>query len=315
MIRYALNIEPRKFEPGLDYHDGIVFLGSCFSDHISQRLKERNFSVLAQTNGVVFNPISLSEPLLRIFGKGDYTDKDLIFHKGLWHSKYHHSSFSEPGKEDLLRKINHDLHEFKRYLHAARWMFITFGSAYVYEELDSNTIVANCHKIPQNQFRKRLLSVGEISEGWVRMLKELKSFNPNLKTVFTVSPVKHLRDGVVENTISKSTLFIAIQSILNEVGSSLYFPAFELVNDDLRDYRFYDSDGAHPNNLAIDYVYDKFCDTVFNEQTKVYAADLDRYLKMSRHRIQREDGEEYLHFMKQLESERDSLRDKYDLDI
>jgi hypothetical protein len=315
MIRYALNIEPPKIKPGLDYHDGIIFLGSCFSDHISQKLKERYFSVLSQTNGVVFNPISLSEPLKRIFGTGDYVDKDLVYHNGLWHSKYHHSSFSEPGKEDLLRKINHDLHEFKRYLHAARWMFITFGSAFVYEELDTNIIVANCHKIPQSKFRKRMLSVGEITETWIGLLKELKSFNPNLRIVFTVSPVKHLRDGVIENTISKSCLFMAIQAILKEDSTHLYFPAYELVNDDLRDYRFYDSDGAHPNALAIDYVYGKFCDTVFNEQTAIYAADLDRYLKMSKHRLQREDGEEYLHFMKQLESERETLKEKYDLDI
>lgn len=315
MIRYSLNMDIAPFDPALDYRDAVVFTGSCFSDHMANRLKEAYFSVFAQPCGVVFNPLSLAEPFLRALQTEDFTEQDLIQHNGLWHSVHHHGSFSETNKQDLLRKANHTLHAFKRSLHAARFLFVTFGSAWIYELKERHITVANCHKIPQDRFAKRLAEPEEIVGVWDQVMRQLRAFNHNLIPVFTVSPVKHLRDGVVENALSKAVLITALHKLRSLHADIRYFPAYELVSDDLRDYRFYENDGAHPNTMAIDYVFEKFRETVFNEQTRTYYKDLEQYLRMSRHRLLREDGEEYLHFMRQLEARRQELNSRYDLEL
>lgn len=315
MIRYNLNTEIQPFSPALDFHDAVVLTGSCFSDHIASRMKESYFSVFSQPCGVVFNPVSMAEPFKRALQSFDFNEHDLLHHNGLWHSKHHHGSFSEPGKPDVLRKANHMLHELKRALHASRYLFITWGTAWVYDLADGGGIVANCHKIPQDRFNKRLLGVHDIVEAWHGVMEWIKTFNHNLEVVFTVSPVKHLRDGVVENNLSKSLLFSALHELRQTHAHMKYFPAFELVNDDLRDYRFYEKDGAHPNALAIDYVYDKFKTAVYSPETQTYATDIEQYLRMSRHRLLREDGEEYVQFMKKLEDTRTLLNSRYDIEL
>ena len=314
MIKYALNIEPEKFEPGLDYTDGIVFSGSCFSDHIALRMTECRFHVFSQPNGVVFNPISIADAFQRLNGR-DYSKDDLVHYNGLWHSKYHHGSFSEIDEAAVLKKANHTLHELKRHMEGASFLFITFGSAYVYEHTQTGELYANCHKIPQKAFRKRRLSVEEIVLCWSDLISSLKGAYPQLRIVFTVSPVKHLRDGVIENTISKSTLFMAIHQLMKQETSLLYFPAWELVNDDLRDYRFYEQDGAHPNAMAMAYVYEKFKAAVYDKATIVYTEEVEQFNQMCRHRFLREDGEAYLQFMRSIESKRNELNLKYGLEL
>ncbi len=315
MIRYSLNIDVKGPAQGIDYRDGLVFAGSCFSEHIADRLKLLGFSVFSQPNGIVFNPISLADPFQRIFGKGDYKDEDLISHEGLWHSKFHHGSFSEASRQDVLRKANHMLHELKRRLHAARFMFLTFGSSYVYELTETGEIVANCHRLPADAFRKRLLKPAEIFDTWSQLINEIKQFNPHLQIVLTVSPVKHLRDGVIENNRSKSALFSAITMLEETDKELIYFPAFELVNDDLRDYRFYAQDAAHPGHEAIDYVFGKFTSTYLTSESLKYIADIEKYLQMKQHRIRREGGEAYILHMKHLEDMRNELNARYSIEL
>lgn len=304
-----------QYDKTIHYKDVLVFSGSCFSEHIANSLTDLNFNVYSQPNGVVFNPISIADAFLRVCSGEDYAEKELVHHNGLWHSKYHHGSFSESNKTDVLKKANHELHTLKRQLKVATHLFITFGSTYVYKLKETDEIVANCHKLPSSNFEKQLLKTKDFVPQWVALVEQLEKLFPQLQFVFTVSPVKHLRDGVIENNLSKSTLLLGIQEIREKHPKTEYFPAFELVNDDLRDYRFYEQDAAHPNSLAIDYVLERFKESMLDSESKQYCIDIEKYLKSSRHRIQRADGEEYLHFMRQLETMRNDLQSKYGLEL
>ena len=313
MIRYALNMEIKPLLPGIDYRDALVFMGSCFSEHMSGRLTTLGFDVAPQTNGVVFNPISLAEAFQRILWKGDYTEADLIFHNGLWHGRFHHGRFSEINSYDALHKMNHALHALKSHLERCKTIFITFGSSYVYEYKESAEVFANCHKIPQSQFNKRLLSTDEIVNTWVELIAGIQARYAQVQFVFSVSPVKHLRDGVMENNLSKSTLLLSIHALQMQFPSLMYFPAFELINDDLRDYRFYENDGAHPNAMAVEHVFEQFKASYFDSKTQEYIQDIEKYHAMSKHRIQNADAEEGIKFMKKLEDFRKELETKYQI--
>ncbi|MEZ4803997.1 MAG: GSCFA domain-containing protein [Bacteroidia bacterium] len=315
MIRYALNFIPNELEIKLDFKDEIIFTGSCFSDHISKRMKEEGFRTFAQPNGVVFNPISLLESFKRTFSHCDYTEGDLIFNNGYWHSAFHHGSFSEVNKTDVLKNINHRLHEFRNALKNCKFIFVTFGSSYVYQSIENKTIFANCHKLPQNLFTKNLLSVSDIFKSWEPIVKKLKEQSPGTQIIFTVSPVKHLKDGVIENNISKSTLILAIHELLKFNSNVKYFPAYELINDDLRDYRFYDSDGAHPNSDAIEYVYQKLKHSVFSSDAISFSEDMSKYNKLLKHKVQKESSDDYIKLMKHIEDSRQNLQEKYKIEL
>ncbi len=315
MIRYSLNMQvpPSRFP--FSHEDQLIFLGSCFSEHISDRLQELSWKVTAMPNGIVFNPVSLAEPFQRILESKDYTENDLVFHQGLWHGKYHHGSFSEVNVQDALRKMNHNLHELKRSLQHSSHVFVTFGTAYAYRYKQSGDTFANCHKIPQDQFEKYLLHPSQIELIWAEILQKLHQHYPDLKVIFTVSPVKHLRDGVAENSRSKAILLSTVHTLTEQFDFSEYFPAFELVAEDLRDYRFYELDGAHPNSMSIDYVMDKFCECYLDDPGKAYLKDMLEYQSMSRHRILRVDAEESRKFMSKLEQLRQKISELYGVEL
>lgn len=315
MIRYALNMDvpPSRFP--FSYDNGLLFVGSCFSEHIAKRLRERYWNLEALPNGIAFNPLSILEPLKRIIDGADYSSGDLISHNGLWHGKYHHGAFSEVNREDALRKMNHVLHEFKRSTKSATHLFVTFGTAYAYSHIASGETFSNCHKIPSAQFEKYLLSSQEIVEEWTNWLREWHGMYPDMKVVFTVSPVKHLRDGVVENNLSKSILLNSVHSLVEAFDFTEYFPAYELVIDDLRDYRFFEMDGAHPSQIAIEYVFEKFCATYLDDPGRSYLKDVEDYLKLSNHKLTRKDGEEAIAFLKRIDEAREHLKSLYGLDI
>ena len=284
-IRYSINHIPASPSRLVNYKDGLVFVGSCFSEHIANRLIDFEFNVQNSPNGIVYNPISLADAFLRISENRDYVQNDLIHHNGYWHSKFHHGSFSDLHVHDTLHGMNNNLHAFRDALKKAKFLFVSFGSAIVYTWKEDGNVVANCHKIPQQKFEKRLLSVNEISDTWRHVIEILKQLNPHLQIVFTVSPVKHLKDGVEQNQISKSILMLALYELKNRNPDLNYFPAYELVTDDLRDYRFYETDGAHPNTMAIDYVFDKFSAAYFDSETKSFFIEMQEYKLMNSQRL------------------------------
>ncbi len=282
MHPYHLNISIPKSNNSIQPADVMVFAGSCFSENIASKLQNLYFDCIHSPNGIVFNPISLAVPFQKIINNTFYAETDTIQHSNMWYSLHHHGKINHINQSDLLNQINQKQEDFKSQILKANWLFITFGSAWVYTLKANNIIVANCHKIPQTQFEKRLLTVAEITTIWKPILAHLKLLNPTLNIVFTVSPVKHLRDGVLENNLSKATLLLAINELVKI--NATYFPAYELLNDDLRDYRFYETDAAHPNAIAIDYIFDKFKTTYFNEKNLQIITEIEKLNTMLGHK-------------------------------
>lgn len=239
----------------LDFDCGIVALGSCFADEMGARLQMGGFSVDLNPFGTLYNPASIATALERIIDCRELTETDLVQHEGLWHSWHHHGSFSHPTANETLDACNRRLRQAYEALRSAQLLMITFGTAWVYER-DGN-IVGNCHKLPASMFTRRRMTVEEIVAQWSPLLKKLSTFNPQLTTLFTVSPIRHMADGAHGNQLSKATLLLAVDE-LTSAHSTCYFPAYEIVLDELRDYRFFGPDMAHPTPLAADIVYDRF---------------------------------------------------------
>ncbi len=238
----------------LDFASGIVSLGSCFADEIGSRLLDGGFRIEQNPFGTLYNPASIASALHRIINDSEIAEADLLQHEELWHSWHHHGSFSRATKEECLEACNSKIHHAHSALKEASLLIVTFGTAWVFEH--DGAVVANCHKLPQQQFVRRRMSIDEIVFLWQPLLKELSTFNPKLTTVFTVSPIRHMADGAHGNQLSKSTLLLAIDQLTNQAIT--YFPSYEIVLDELRDYRFYAADMAHPTPLAVDIVWDRF---------------------------------------------------------
>lgn len=279
---------------GIDFATGIVALGSCFSDEIGLRLKDSGFHIEQNPFGTLYNPASIASALRRIMYDREIGMEDLVEHEGLWHSWHHHGSFSRPTAEECLEACNSSLHRAHEALKQASLLMITFGSAWVYDLVCSkqcvvcsdatqdgvsplNTMtVANCHKLPQDNFVRRRMSVDDIVSLWRPLLDELHACYPSLHILFTVSPMRHIGDGLHGNQLSKSTLLLAVDELIDkelpsarrkkkgvklpelEHPVTVYFPSYEIVLDELRDYRFYDADMVHPSSLAVDVVWDRF---------------------------------------------------------
>ena len=238
----------------LDFTSGIVSLGSCFADEIGSRLNDGGFRIEQNPFGTLYNPASIAAALHRIVDDNEITEADLVQHEGMWHSWHHHGSFSRATKEECLEVCNSRIHQAHRALKEASLLMVTFGTAWVFEH--DGSVVANCHKLPPQQFVRRRMSVDEVVSIWHPLLKELHAHYPTLNILFTVSPIRHMADGAHGNQLSKSTLLLAIDQL--NTRAITYFPSYEIVLDELRDYRFFGPDMAHPTPLAVDIVWDRF---------------------------------------------------------
>ena len=295
----------RNFD--IKHHHKIMFIGSCFSDNISSKLMERKFDVLSNPYGVLFNPISIFTALKEIITNKSYTETDLGFHNELFYSFQHHSSFSDVQLESALSKINNQIQKAHSFLKESQFLFVTFGTAWVYSY--QNKIVANCHKIPNQQFEKVLLESNQIKEEWKAIATILQEFNPNLKIVFTVSPVRHLKDGFEENNLSKAVLRNAIYQIQKENNALQYFPSYEIMMDDLRDYRFYKSDMLHPNEDAVNYIWQKFSTTFFNENTQTLNQRVYKLFLATQHKVHFENTSAHQKHLAFIEKEKLALKE------
>ncbi len=284
-MQFHLNFQPKARQQKMTHEDVVLLVGSCFSEHIGKHLSDLKFNVSSNPFGIVFNPKSMATTLLRIIDKNYFNATDVFEKDGLWYSLHAHSSVYGESQQQLLDKLNLHIDQWNEQLKNAHWLTLTFGSAFVYKHIEQEQIVANCHKLPQALFEKHLLQVTEIVEDYNLLINKLHQFNPNLRIVFTVSPVKHLRDGVVENSVSKAILIHAIHQLINLHKTAAYFPAYELVNDDLRDYRFYESDMAHPNKSAIDYVWKRFSEAYFNDITNSINEKIKHIHQAYHHRL------------------------------
>jgi hypothetical protein len=266
-MQFYLGFQPEISQQKITHNDDVLLIGSCFSEHIGNCLSEFKFQVHSNPFGIVFNPKSIETALNRIIEKNYFNENDVFEKESNWFSLEAHSSVFAIGKNELLKLLNSTIDEWNLKLKSASFLILTYGSAFAYKSKLKDKIVANCHKLPQAEFDKVLLETQEIVSDYQILIDKIKVFNPGLKILFTVSPVKHLRDGVVENSLSKAILIQSVHQLIKRNSNCVYFPAYELVNDDLRDYRFYESDMAHPNTQAINYVWKKFSDVYFNEIT------------------------------------------------
>lgn len=268
-MKFHLDYTPKKSSFLIDHSKRILLTGSCFSENIGDKLNEYKFETLVNPDGILFNPSSIANSLQNIILNQKEFDPFIIQRDGRFYSFLHHSYFSEQKREDLLSRIKIQTEVSNQFLKNADYLIITLGTAYVYKHKSLNKTVANCHKQPQQVFDKKLLKVEQIVSNYCRLIEHLQLFNPELRIVFTVSPVKHLRDGVEENALSKSVLLLSVHELVAKFSNCSYFPSYELVTDDLRDYRFYKKDMAHPNDLAVEYVWNKFSETFFSNDTRV----------------------------------------------
>jgi len=288
-------IQPFPFQ--ISYADKILFIGSCFSEEIGNKLKDLKFNVLQNPNGILYDPLSVSDSLFSYIENKPFDEEDLFELNGLWHSWKHHSSFSAADKKDVLEKINTSQSGAHAFLKEANSLIITLGTAFYYQLKDDKKNVSNCHKAPAALFEKRLMPTTEIISEMLSALTALKSFNPDLKIIFTVSPVKHVRDGVVENNRSKARLIDAVHSISEQKENVSYFPSYELVTDVLRDYRFYKNDLVHPNESAIDFVFEKFLESLLSNESKRIIKKVKEIVSAANHKPFFKESETHQNFV------------------
>lgn len=294
-MNFFLNTPAKKSIINITQQDAILLIGSCFTENIGEKLLNSKFNVNINPFGIIYNPISIANSLTRIVNNQLYTEQELTEHHKKWFSFDHHGSFSSFNKAACLAKINNEITCAHQHLQETKTIVVTLGTAWVYENIENKKLVANCHKIPSKNFTKRLLSVDEIVQSFSALANTLK----NIQFIFTVSPVRHISDGLHENNISKSILHLAIHQLINKLNNCHYFGAYEMVIDELRDYRFYKEDMIHPTPQAINYVCDKFASTYFNEQTAQLNQRIEKLQQAALHRPFDFESESHQQFIKQ----------------
>ena len=272
-MKFKLTLEAKPSKYPIEYGDKLMLIGSCFTENIGAKFKSHLFEISENPYGILFNPVSVTNALTEIMDLRKYKSDDLFQHNELWHSWSHHSRFSAIKQEDALENINRTILDAHHFLKSANRLVITLGSAWLYHltneaPLGKGQVVANNHKGPINWFFKSLMQPNELLENLHALVARLQTFNPNLHIVFTISPVRHLREGLIENNRSKAVLIHAVHELVSQSNQVDYFPAYEYVMDDLRDYRFYAEDLVHPNFAASGYVWDKLVETYMDHKTQ-----------------------------------------------
>lgn len=283
-MEFQLPIQIPSLPQPIRYTDKILLTGSCFTEHIGNTLQELKFSTLQNPNGILFDPASVAASLVSYIQNKQYGEEDLVYFNELWQSWQHHSQFSNMDREACLCGINASQSRAHAFLKEAKWVIITLGSSFSYRLVESAVPVANCHRAPARIFYKHLLTIEEINSALDNCLHQLFRFNPDLQVIFTVSPVRHVRDGVIENNRSKARLIESVHHLVNKFDRLWYFPAYELVIDVLRDYRFYDIDMVHPNYQATSFVLEKFTRHFIDESAQQVMEEVRKIAIARRHK-------------------------------
>lgn len=298
--------------PLLNHADQLMMLGSCFATGMGKRLEAGGVCCDVNPFGILYNPLSISTALREVVAKRVYTADDLYFHRDCWHSAMHHGDFSSHSADEVLERINERISRAHGELGKLQALFITWGTAWVYEDKESGRVVGNCHKLPEQNFRRRRLEVDEVVADYKSLLSSLLARHPSLQVVITVSPIRHIRDGLHENQLSKATLLLAadkLQAIFK--GRLSYFPAYELLIDELRDYRFYADDLVHPSPLAEEYVWQAFAKCCFTEEARRAMDECAAVKRMLEHRPLHPGTQEHKQFLEQLMLKIERLTKKY----
>lgn len=297
-----------------------MLFGSCFAENMGKKFDYFKFQATTNPFGIIFNAVSLEKLIRRAVENRTFTENDIFFHNDLWHCYEVHSELSNSDKDAFLESLNDIIRSTNKQLNDSTHIIITLGTSWVYRNIESNEIVANCHKVPQKQFTKELLSIHQIEESLQSIISLIHSVNPNCNFIFTVSPVRHIKDGFAENTLSKAHLIAAIHSILNKKFSTSlemtnqnrnYFPSYEIMMDELRDYRFYAEDMLHPNQTAIDYIWIQFFENYISESVFGLMNEICSIQKGLQHRPFNPNTENHQKFLNQLDLKIKTIKNQY----
>ena len=311
-MNFTTKISIEKANHPINYKSKIVSLGSCFAENMAEKFEYFKFQNAVNPFGIIFNVVSIEKLIFRSIHKQYFTEKDIFFHNESWHCYEVHSELSSPNKETLLNNLNTILESTNNQITKSTHIIITLGTSWVYRNIETNKIVANCHKVPQKQFTKELLSIETIQESLQNIISLITEVNKEAKFIFTVSPVRHIKDGFAENTLSKSHLIAAIHQIVNyQLSIANYFPSYEIMMDELRDYRFYAQDMLHPNQTAIDYIWIKFFENYVDEKEFGLMNQVCEIQRALKHRPFNPNSESHQKFLQNLNQKIDKLAKEF----
>lgn len=303
----------KRTEHLIDYQSKVLLLGSCFVENIGQKLEYNKIQRTQNPFGVLFHPKAIETLVLRAVQEKKYVDAEVFFQNDQWHCYDAHSQMSSSSKSEVLTHLNTQLEATKLWLKTSSHIVITLGTAWIYRHHLSNMTVANCHKVPQLSFKKELLSVEDITESLQIIIREIRTLNKTATVIFTVSPIRHIKDGFIGNTRSKAHLIAAVHALISnlEASGSYYFPSYEIMMDELRDYRFYAEDMLHPSATAINYIWEKFQTVWISEEALEIMSEVDSIQKGMSHRPFNPSAEAHLSFLKQLEFRKERLKARF----
>jgi hypothetical protein len=313
-MQFRTQIPIPKSNFPIDYNSKIVSLGSCFAENMAKKLDYYKFQNNCNPFGIIFNPVSIEKMIYRIVNQIFYSENDIFFHNERWHCYEVHSDWSNYNAVEFLENLNAVLRTSLIQLFQASHIIITYGTSWVYRNTESNAIVANCHKVEQKEFKKEILSIETIEKSIQNTIGYFQIINPNVNFIFTVSPVRHLKDGVVENQLSKAHLISAIYQQLQTEQCKLnteYFPSYEIMMDELRDYRFYAEDMIHPSEVAIDYIWQRFSETTISEENHSIMNEIEIIQKGLAHRPFNPNSQSHMQFLSKLQAKSTKLVSQY----
>lgn len=274
-----------KYESNFDVGSRALLLGSCFTDNIGSKFTENRLNALVNPFGDIYNPVSIARLLNRVIEQHYCDQEELVEQNGLWHHFDFHGRFSGTNKNEVCANINRTVQECGQFLKSADFLLLTFGTSFVYERTDTSEIVTNCHKFPSDFFIRYRLEPEEIITLYKELIVSLRVFNPGLKIIFTVSPVRHWKDGAHQNQVSKAALFLAVDKLCEVFEKVWYFPAYEILMDDLRDYRFYDERMFNPSAVAVEYIWNRFVNVLFTPRAQKFLQKIEKVKKARNHRF------------------------------
>ena len=296
----------------ISYDSRLMLIGSCFTESMGEFLVASKFRTDVNPFGNLYNPMSIADSVRSLLYPRDFTERDLFLQDGVYHSFAHHSRFSSPDKEVCLQWINERVRRSSDFIREADYLVLTFGTSFVYRLKSNGRIVANCHKLPESYFTRSRLSVREMAEMWQRLLLTIWEHLPDIKLIFTVSPIRHLRDGAHENQVSKSALIVLIDHLQSLYPERIaYFPAYELMMDELRDYRFYADDMVHPSAMAVNYIRERFRDTYMDRETIAVMEEVEQVAKALQHKPFNPESVNYKRFLMQTLLKIERLKEKF----
>lgn len=312
-MQFRTRIPILKSNNPVRYDSKILSIGSCFAENMAEKFDYFKFQNETNPFGIIFNSVSIEKLFERICKEQWFEEKDVFFHNERWHSFDVHSDLSNADRQELLETLNKAILETNKQLKEATHIIITFGTSWIYRNLEKDEVVANCHKVPHKQFSKELLSVEVIQKSIQNTINLIQSLNPSIHFIFTISPVRHIKDGFVENQLSKSHLFTALHFVLKTEhlkGNTEYFSSYEIMMDELRDYRFYNEDMLHPNQMAIDYIWKLFSENYISQESLTTMQEVDEIQKSLRHRSFNPESEQHQKFLAKLQQKINLLQEK-----